>query len=296
MSVRVTIIRHKLIMNYLRNKPSSWSELDYFLKEESNHQGYPLSISQRQFQRDIIDILSIYGVIISNDRSKKHYFIENMNAETDRSLEMLDVLNLLRLGNNRSNEIEFERRRPSGSEHLSGIVHAIREGFTISFSYHKFYENFAEQRKIIPMVLKEAKNRWCILGQDLEKNAMRVFGLDRITDLEIGKKYPKNRESLNTENLFKDCFGIILPSKDQKVEEIILSYTPFQARYIKSLPLHSSQEIIAESPNEVKVRLNMYVTYDFVMELLSVGGEVKVISPRSLKDQVKKELKRALEN
>ncbi|OYD45430.1 hypothetical protein CHU00_12355 [Sphingobacterium cellulitidis] len=294
MSVRETIIRHKLIINYLRNKPRTWVEIDQYLKRESELQDYKLSISQRQFQRDIEDILPLYGVIIQNNRSKKCYYIENLDNEADRSLEILDVLNILRIGNNGSNNIVFENRRPSGSENLWPMVQAMRGERAITFSYHKFYENYAEDRKLFPMVLKEVKNRWYILGHDLEKMSLRVFGLDRITDLEIGGKLSLPKQSLDTDFLFKHCFGIILPNKDQKVEEVILSYSPFQARYVKSLPLHNTQEVILENENEVRIKLNIYVTHDFIMELLSVAGEVKVIAPTSLKEEVAREHQRAL--
>jgi len=40
----------------------------------------------------------------------------------------------------------------------------------------------------------------------------------------------------------------------------------------------------------------IYPTYDFIMEILSMGKEVKVIEPPSLKEQIKNSLIETLNN
>ena len=65
-------------------------------------------------------------------------------------------------------------------------------------------------------------------------------------------------------------------------QKIILEFSSFQANYIKSLPLHSSQKILSDDENCCIIELFIYPTYDFIMEILSMGKEVKVIEPQSL--------------
>ena len=77
---------------------------------------------------------------------------------------------------------------------------------------------------------------------------------------------------------FKNCFGVI-GSDEKEPEEIILSFTPFQWEYIKSLPLHHSQKLVKDNKNKVQVSLKIYATHDFIMELLSFGKEVKALKP-----------------
>ncbi len=60
-----------------------------------------------------------------------------------------------------------------------------------------------------------------------------------------------------------------------------------QGRYIKTLPLHHSQEILKDNETEFKICLKLDVTYDFIMELLSFGKEVKIIKPKSLINEMK---------
>ena len=72
----------------------------------------------------------------------------------------------------------------------------------------------------------------------------------------------------------------------------LFSYT--QGQYIKSFPLHESQIIITENSKEVVIGLSIYITWDFIKELLSWGPDMEVISPATLKTQVKSILKKTL--
>lgn len=73
-----------------------------------------------------------------------------------------------------------------------------------------------------------------------------------------------------------------------KPQTIILSFDPIQGKYAKSLPWHESQEIIIDNEDELRVKLTLYITHDFFMELLSHGDTVRVIEPKSLIEDLKK--------
>ena len=296
MSLRITMIRHSLIINRLRLRPHTWKEVDNFLSQESEIQGYDLSVSQRTFQRDITDILSVHGIEIINDRSKKQYYIYSTDENNQRYLEAFDVFSLLKMGGNRTADVSFEKRRPQGTEHLYGLLHAIRNKLQITFKYQKFYETYSEIRKVEPYALKEAKNRWYLLCHDVERDALRVFALDRMSDLEFTKKRFSKPKGWDAERLFQPCFGIILPEDGQEVEAVTLSFTPFQGKYIKSLPLHESQEIIIDNRDELRIKLHVYITHDLIMELQSFGKEVKLLHPAWLASSLKHSYETALQH
>jgi len=265
------------------------------LQYESTFLGYDfLTISQRQFQRDIDDIREIYRISIESDRSKKQYFIQHDTEESERALDAFDIFNLMRLGENGSKKIVFERRKPRGTEYLGDIVQAIHNDRLLYFDYRKYYETEVEHRRLFPILLKEVRNRWYVIGQDLDKDSLRIFPLDRILALEVVKAGKFKALKVDPETLFEHSFGIILPREDQQIEEVILSYSAFQGKYIRSLPLHHTQEILADNEEELRVKLNIYITHDFVMELLSVGAEVSVIAPQSLADGMKEEYRKSL--
>jgi len=58
--------------------------------------------------------------------------------------------------------------------------------------------------------------------------------------------------------------------------------------------LHESQEILIDNELEVRVKVSVFLTHDFLMEVLSYGENVKIIQPVSLIEEVKETLNNAL--
>jgi predicted DNA-binding transcriptional regulator YafY len=209
-------------------------------------------------------------------------------------LEAFDTFQALNISDGLSNYIHFEKRKPQGTENLHGLLHSIKNRYLIKFDYQKFWDSEATHRKAEPYALKEFKNRWYILAKDLKDNKIKTFALDRLTKLETTAKkfnYPSN---YNVEEHYKYCFGIISPN-GQKPEEVILSFKPFQGKYLKTLPLHQTQEVILDNEEELQLRLKLCVTHDFLMELLSFGDQVKVLQPQGLVNELKKTYLNTLE-
>mgnify|MGYP001466624951 CR=1 FL=1 len=295
MSKREAVARYNLIIKKLRNRPSTFSEISDYLVLESELQGYDFNVSKRTFQRDLEDIRSLYNIDIQYDFSRKVYYIdyEEKPEVNERILEAFDVFNALNITDRLSDYIHFEKIKPKGTENLYGLLHAIKNQFQVSFTYQKFWENESSYRTVEPYALKEFKNRWYLIAHDLNDNYVKVFALDRLTDLEITRKKFQRPDDFNVGEYFKHCFGIIR-SYDQYPEEIILSFDPIQGKYIKTMPLHESQVILEDNNEELLVKFTLFITHDFIMEILSYGDTVKVIQPVSLIEEIKKVYENAL--
>lgn len=295
MSKRESIARYNLVIKKLRKHPASFAEISDYLALESELQEYNFNVSKRTFQRDLEDIRSLYNIDIQFDFSRKVYFLD-LDEQPDvneRILEAFDTFNALNLSDRLSNNIHFEKRRPQGTENLYGLLHAIKNQFQIKFTYQKFWEDALTKRNAEPYALKEFRNRWYVLANDLKDNQVKSFALDRLTDLDITKRKFLFPNDFNINDHYKYCFGIISPN-GHKPQEVILSFDPFQGKYIKSLPLHESQQILIDNEDELKVKLTLFVTHDFFMELLSYGENLRVIKPESLINDLKSTFKNVL--
>lgn len=295
MSKRESIARYNLVIKKLRKHPASFAEISDYLALESELQEYNFNVSKRTFQRDLEDIRSLYNIDIQYDFSRKVYFLD-LDEQPDvneRILEAFDTFNALNLSDRLSNNIHFEKRRPQGTENLYGLLHAIKNQVQINFTYQKYWEDELTERIVEPYALKEFKNRWYVLANDLKDNQVKSFALDRLTDLEITKRKFQFPNDFNINDHYKYCFGIISPN-GHKPQEVILSFDPFQGKYIKSLPLHESQQILIDNEDELRVKLTLFVTHDFFMELLSYGKNLKVIEPESLIKDIKNSLQETL--
>ena len=227
MSKRESISRYSLIIKKLRKHPASFAEISDYLALESELQEYNFNVSKRTFQRDLDDIRTVYNIDIQYDYSQKVYFIDfdEQPEANERILEAFDIFNTLNITERISNHIHFEKRKPQGTENLYGLLHAVKNQVQIKFSYQKYWEDKATKRTVEPFALKEFKNRWYILANDLKDNQIKSFGLDRLTDLGISKKRFQIPNDFTVNDHFKYCFGIITSNNCQP-EEIILSFNP----------------------------------------------------------------------
>jgi proteasome accessory factor B len=295
MSKRGYISRYLLILKKLKVKShATYEELQAYIENQFEYlqmQDDTLNIgfSKRTLQRDIKEIRNVFGIDIEYSKSQKGYFIsqnENENMNFQRMMEAFDMFNSLNLAQDLTPFIQLEKRRPQGTDNLYGLLHAIKNRLQIKFTYQKFWEEVLSQRLAEPYALKEFKNRWYIMAKDSKDNNIKSFALDRLTNLEITNQTYQYPDNYSIEQSYRYCFGIISPN-DEDPQDIILSFDPFQGKYIKTLPLHDTQQVLVDNDVEMKIKLKLCLTHDLVMELLSFGDNMKVIEPKSLADQIK---------
>jgi predicted DNA-binding transcriptional regulator YafY len=295
MSKRGYISRYLLILKKLKAKPySTFEEIQDYIERQVDFlqmqdDSLLIGFSKRTFQRDLKEIRNNFGVEIEFSRTLKGYWIvqnetENMNFQ--RMMEAFDMFNSLNLAQDLKPYVQLENRTPQGTENLYGLLHAIKNKLTIEFSHKKFWEVESTNRTAEPYALKEYKNRWYLIANDLKDQTVKTFALDRLTELHISRNsfvFPLN---FDLEEKFRFCFGISNPN-GLTPEVIELQFDPDQGKYIKSLPLHGTQEILVDNEMELRISLKLCITYDLIMELLSFGDTVKVIKPPFLVETLK---------
>ncbi|HRP90745.1 MAG TPA: WYL domain-containing protein [Edaphocola sp.] len=285
----------------MKVKPySTYEELQSYMDNQLEYiqmQDGTLNIgfSKRTFQRDLKEIRNVFGIDIEYSKTNKGYYISQSEAENmnfQRMIEAFDLFNSLNLAQDLKPFVQLEKRRPQGTENLYGLLHAIKNKLKIKFTYQKFWEEELSQRFVEPYALMEFKNRWYIMAKDSKDNNIKSFALDRLTNLEISNQTYQYPDNYSIEQSYRYCFGIISPN-DEEPQDIILSFNPFQGKYIKTLPLHETQQVLADNDKETRIKLKLCLTHDLLMELLSYGDTMKVIEPKSLADKIKEAHKNA---
>ena len=298
MSLAKTFLKHRFIIEQLRRRPQKLIELNATWKDsEDNVEGGDLL--QRTLQRDIQVIREVYNIEIKCNRSTNEYEItEDNDLYAQNLLEAFDVFRALQNYGNLSEMIQFEKRLPAGTEYLSPLLRAIKEKRQVKLHYYKFWDRSSQtqERTIEPYLLKEAQRRWYVLAWDVEKSALRVFGLDRIKRLddERGVKF-QHPVPKDVEHYFDDSFGAWVDNERTQAEEVVLVFRklpadtvfiPNPAKYLEAMPLHSSQQILKEEEEAIVLRLRIKITPDFIKELLSYGKQVEVLTPAHLQEEL----------
>lgn len=179
-----------------------------------------------------------------------------------------------------------------GAEYLEDIIQAIDEKLKVEFDYIKFGETKPKKRLLHPYLLKEYKNRWYVIGYLEGKSNVTTFGLDRIAHLKIVNESFEKEVGFEHDKYFNNSFGITRP--DSPAMEIILEFSSKQAPYIKSLPIHSTQKVIKETKNYIRISIKVIPCYELYEYILSKTPDVKIISPQAVVNHIQEALKAAL--
>lgn len=299
MSKQRFIKRYSIIINFLRRTPASFEVIEKHLQQQSIFEEENFVVALRTFQRDLKEIESLFGIKIRNNRANGIYeIVENSDEDCDkydRLMESFEVFNVLNLSRKFENEIIVEKRKPLGLEHMHTLLSAIKKNFEVEFTHEKYWteDDKKNLKQVQPIALKEARFRWYLVARDNKDNKIKTFGLDRISDLQTLKQTFVSIPNYDAKADFRNSFGIIT-NENKNPEKVILSFSHKQGKFIKSFPLHHSQKTIVDNEQQFQVELTIHPTYDFVMEILSIGSHVKVLEPISLREEIKKRLQDSL--
>jgi len=249
-----------------------------------------IGVSKSTIRRDLKEIRNSFYIEIKYSKAENGYYIledEYGLSDFEELCEQLDLLGVF-ADKKIPNFVFIEKRKPKGTEHLLPLIHAIKNRLVTDFFYLKYDNSYSHTRKVEPYALKKFKDRWYLLAPEIdgkfsERGMIKTWGLDRVENLNITHKLFNRNVRIDIEEEFKNSFGIY-SDKDKKVEEVILSFTPQGGKYNESFPLHESQETLIDNEQEFRIKLNVKLTYDFIMELLSQSEKMKVVAPAHLRD------------
>ncbi len=242
-----------------------------------------------KFNRWREQILLQYGVdIVCESGGSYRYSIANPECiDEDKiskwMLDSLSVSNTLSANKCLSNRIIVDEI-PSGRDHLMPILSAMRENRILSVTYQSFGKT-PHTFNLAPYCVKLYQSRWYLLAKG-GNGHLWLYGLDRIKDLKITTDRFKLPDDFDAERFFSLLFGVVLGDKRAACPIVLRAYER-HADFIRSLPLHKSQEELpGGSDAYTDFKYFMAPTYDFIMKVLSMGSMVEVIKPQSLRDEV----------
>jgi len=287
------LTRYALIIKKLEAVPSTYSQIeDYLLNSFEFQDAGVTSYSIRTLQRDILEISRLFNLSIHNKKKgDNRYYIDSrpvmeMDEYNRKLLESFQISNVLNMHPDFSDFIFFESRKQTGLDHFYNLFFAIRNRRIATFDHYNYKTKALTSRKVHPLALKESKNRWYLIAVDNNDEKLKSFGLDRISSLEISKARFREKYRYNFKEHFRHSFGV-MNLVHQNPQRIIIKCSKEQGEYIKSFPLHRSQNGVEETLEHTVFEFFLHPTYDFVQEILSYGKQVVVLEPQSLADVVR---------
>ena len=277
-----------LVETIYRAKRISLKELNRRWLENDMSDGQ--EIPERTFHKWRIAVEELFGLTILNEgRGDYRYYIENADELSNGNLRSwlfntLSVSTLLQANLGMKDRILLEEI-PEGKEYLPVIIEAMKNNVQLIMTYQSYWRDEEHTFEVEPYCLKLFRQRWYLVARSAYYNKVLIFALDRVQQLqatEVRFTYPKD---FQPDEYFDGCFGIIA-GDGTKVEIVRLKASAGQANYLRSLPLHHSQEETERNDAFSIFTLRIRPTFDFIQELLRQGEGVEVLSPVWLRNEV----------
>jgi predicted DNA-binding transcriptional regulator YafY len=311
------LVRYHVIDSCLTNTLKKFPAQEEIIEKIETAVGTTLSSSM--FNKDIAGMKSMYNAPIHYDRYRKGYCYTDADFSIKKfpllpeEIEALDfstaLLNQLKgtamfvqfenainkviegyriskiIGRSEKQIIQVEEPlKTEANKWLEIILKAILHGTQLAIVY-KGFQRSEKIHPFSPYLLKEYRNRWYAVGYSEKAKDILVFALDRIADITVTKAPCRTASDFDPAAFFKYSLGITQVNNVQP-DKVVLSFTPNQAAYILSQPLHASQKIILENAYEVQIEMELYLTQELTMMILSYGAEVKVLGPEKLRKEI----------
>ncbi|MBN4049691.1 WYL domain-containing protein [Bacteroidales bacterium AH-315-N07] len=290
-----SIKRYSLIIEIVKNwKYPSFKDIKKYLYDEG------FEMSDRNIQRDIERIRDDFGLEMPYEQKKNGYYIDEKKSLNIKSfykfLEIVSTAEVLTESLKDTKDvlkyISFEGEGMlRGVQYLKDILTGIRKHRKISFTYKRFQADEEKKHEIHPYLIKEYQNRWYVIGKTSPTSYFITFGLDRMTEFKLTTKRFKPVKTKDPREIFENKVGLTYTK--EKTQFVVLSFSPVQAKYEKTLPIHRSFEIIKETKNEVQFKYFIIPNFEFEQKILQHGENVKVVKPKWLAEKIKNRLRTA---
>lgn len=190
--------------------------------------------------------------------------------------------------------LETEKHQPiKGIELITDILDAIHNRNILIIKYQKFDGDKVKTHELKPIILKEDKQMWYIIGENVKYENLITLALDRIISISFSEERFEPIE-FNSKEYFEYSFGITVP--DEEPVDVVISFTPFQGNYLRTLPIHSTQQILADSDKEFTIKVKVKPSYEFFSKIYSYGSDAIILSPKSIVNTVSKVFIKAANN
>ena len=255
---------------------------------------FDLPYSRRTFNNHRDAVEEVFGIRIECNRSTNRYYIDysedvsDENAETAWLINTFTVNSMLSMGKQRLSGRVSVEDIPSGHLFLTAIMEAMTDGVEIEIDYQKYSAESAESLTLRPYAVKEFAKRWYLIAYCVEREGLRVYGLDRVRKLNVSGKGFKMPKGFDVDELFATSFSIYLP--EGKAEVIKYRVSEKEAQFLRDLPLHRSQEEVERKDGLVTFSIFACPDKNMIMEFCKFGSRIEVLSPAGVRESVASEL------
>ncbi|MFD0793476.1 helix-turn-helix transcriptional regulator [Mucilaginibacter litoreus] len=330
---RNALIRYRTIDQCLQNRFKKWT-LDDLIDACSDaiyeYQGIDTGVSRRTVQADLemmrSNKLGYEAPIVVVDKkyytySDKNYSITNSPLNQQDMQVLSEVSGLLKQFKGFNHFIDlnemvskledkiYSQKTQSApvidfekNDNLKGLewIEVIRKYIvakkTMCVTYQSFKAREASTFCFSGYLLKEYRNRWFVLGISHQRyKPLLNLALDRIQTITAHDEDYIENTTIDFSTYYNDVIGVT-KSPGQRDVEVVFWIDAKNAPYVITKPLHHTQKLLSEDVSGKIFSIRVIMNFELERELLGFGSKLRVLGPRILVKQIKKQLYETLES
>lgn len=249
--------------------------------------------ARRTFNNHREAVEELFDIRIRCNRSTSRYFIsgaagmEDSDASAAWLINTFTVNEMLSLSKERLSGRVSVEDIPSGQRYLTAIIGAMTENSELKIAYRKYTSDEVSEYTLQPYAVKESARRWYLVAWCHEREAVRVYGLDRIVNLEHTGRQFRMPQDFDVDALFATNFGVYLSS--ERPVEIVFKASVKEAGYLRDLPIHPSQKETGNDGERITFSIFVRPNESLLMELFRLGSRIEVVSPDPIREKLMSE-------
>ena len=173
---------------------------------------------------------------------------------------------------------------------LEKISEACRERKEISFTYNYPWKGNQKKKQIKPIHLVNHDNAWYIFTQSDQEDIFPAFSLTRMKSIKVhAKTFPEVKFSID--EYMKNSFGIF---REKDTHDVKVSFDQYSAPFIRERKWNDTQKIKNNKDGSLIFSITVNSLIEIKGWILNWGKHAKIIEPKYLVADIKKELKQNL--
>lgn len=215
----------------------------------------------------------IYSEQLAPLRQKINTILENAGEKDDESNRRIRILSLA--------------KRQFDNHIFRQVASAVLERKQLHIQYNGRGDDVSSERDISPQRLVHYRDNWYLDAWCHSKNNYRTFAIERITHARGLKSRAKKISEQALDEYFSSAFGIFSGAAKHTA---VLHFTPKRARWVAEEEWHPAQQSRWLDNGDYELCIPYGNSSELIMDILKYGLDVEVISPASLRHEVKRRI------
>lgn len=268
--------------------PISFAEINRRWQDSSLANGSNIALRTFHNHREAVEEL-FHIRIVCDDRTNRYYIENSDDIGSDmltnwllNSFSISNLLQEMRGSNSLVGRVLIEEV-PSAQQHLTKLLDAMRENRRVQVVYQPFYGDDPKELTLQPLFVKLYERRWYLYANKADDPKIKLYALDRIQSVAVTDEAFKMPKKFSPADYLAGTFGVSVYDSIKPCTIRVRAHGMAQ-HYLRSLPLHASQQEVGSDPVAGTADFEYFVapTREFYQALLA-HTDLEVVSPEAVR-------------